>query len=161
MLKYMANRYNFFYFEAEFKKYLVAGNAGSATIKSYVSDLHYFFSWVQNEQHIAELAFSELPEVFSHSTIRLFYGFLTASETSQNTSVRRLATLRKFFTFCVEQRWLTTNPVHDYDKHTKGEEKDALLTAYKKYLAAKPLSEQDLGRHINVIKDLITNYQSL
>ncbi len=157
----MSNRYNFFYLEAEFKKYLSAGKAEASTIKNYLSDLHYFFSWMQNTLHIADLAPSELPDVFSHSLVRSFNTYLVSSTNSENTIARRIATLRKFFLLCVEQRWLTANPIDAFDKRTKLDEREELVESYRKTLVGNKLNSVDLERHINVIKDLVINSHQL
>jgi site-specific recombinase XerD len=153
----MANRYNFFYFEAEFKKYLTAGKAEGSTIKNYLSDLHFFFSWIQNTLHITDLDYSELPDVFSPSLIRSFHAYLQSSTGSENTVNRRLATLRKFFLLCIDQRWINSNPADEFDKKTKKDEREEILMQYKKTLESKNYSEADLARHIKVIQDLIIN----
>lgn len=155
----MTNRYNFFYFESEFKNYLIAGKAEDSTIKNYLSDLHYFFSWVQNNQQITDLDYSELPEVFSHSLIRSYHIYLESSTNSENTIERRLATLRKFFLLCIEQRWLRSNPAAEYDQKTKQDERDEVIGAYRKSLQEKHYSQTDIDRHINVIRDLVINSQ--
>lgn len=157
----MGNRYNFFYFEAEFKKYLTAGKAEASTIKNYLSDLHYFFSWVQNTQQVSDLDYSELPEVFSHSLIRSYHSHLISSTESENTVNRRLATIRKFFLLCIEQRWIEKNPADEFDKKTKQDEREEIINAYRKSLESKAYSKVDLDRHISVIKDLIINSNQL
>lgn len=151
----MTNRYNFFYFEAEFKKYLSAGKAEPSTIKNYMSDLHYFFSWMQNNQQIIDLDYSELPERFSHSLVRSYHEYLITSTNSDNTVIRRLATLRKFFALCIQQRWLSSNPAQDFNSKTKQDDREELITAYKKSLESQNYSKVDLDRHINVIRDLV------
>ncbi len=153
----MAQRYNFFYFEAEFKKYLIAGNAEASTIKNYLSDLHYFFSWVQNGQKIDEISYSELRETFDHSLIRSYNAYLISSTTSTKTIDRRISTIRKFFRLCIDQRWLTSNPAEEFDSKTKQEERDEIVMKYKKNLEEKNYQNSNIARHINVIKDLITN----
>lgn len=151
----MSQRYNLFYFEAEFKKYLIAGNAEPSTVKNYLSDLHFFFSWMRSSQSIDELAYCELPEVFSHSLIRLYHTYLESSTNSANTVDRRLATLRRFFLLCIEQRWLPSNPTDEFDRRTKQDERQEVMDAYKKSLASSNYSQVDLDRHISVIKSLI------
>ena len=157
----MGNRYNFFYFEAEFKKYLTAGKAEASTVKNYLSDLHYFFSWVQSTRHIAELEYSELKDVFSHSLIHVYYEYLTTSTTAENTITRRIATLRKFFLLCIEQQWIKKNPVDEFDKKTKSDERQEIVEAYKKALEEKMLSKSDIDRHINVISELVISSHQL
>jgi len=151
----MSNRYNLFYFESEFKKYLIAGKAEPSTIKNYLSDLHYFFSWLQNDQRITDLGYSELPEVFSHSLVRSYHSYLESSTNSGNTTLRRLATLRKFFLLCIEQRWLSSNPANEFDKRTKQDEREEVVSEYRSFLLDKKCSERDLDRHISVIRNLI------
>lgn len=153
----MALRYNFFYFEAEFKKYLIAGNAEGSTVKNYLSDLHYFFAWLQRDKGLNELEYAELPHVFSHSSIRAYYTSLSTTSGSPNTTIRRIATLRKFFTFCIDQRWLPSNPAIDFMKQTKRDEREDIISSYRKELMKKNYTSSELDRHINVIKDLIIN----
>lgn len=157
----MGNRYNFFYFEAEFKKYLTAGKAEGSTIKNYLSDLHYFFSWVQNTRHITDFDYSELEEVFCHSLIHSYYEYLESSTNSENTIERRLATLRKFFLLCIDQRWLKTNPTDEFDKKTKRDEQEEIIATYKNSLSSQKYTVDELARHINVIRDLVINSQLL
>ena len=157
----MSNRYNFFYFEAEFKKYLIAGNAEASTVKNYLSDLHYFFSWVQSSQHIFDLDYTEFPEVFTHALIRAYFEYLSSSTTSTNTINRRFATIRKFFLLCIEQRWLTANPTDEFDKKTKQDEQHEVISAYRKVLESKNSKSADIDRQINIVKDLVINSQLL
>jgi site-specific recombinase XerD len=157
MLKDMSNRYNFFYFEAEFRKYLIAGNAEPSTIKNYLSDLHFFFSWIKNTQSISDLAYSELPEVFSHSLIRMYYSYLESSTNASQTMNRRLSTARKFFKLCVDQQWIQNNPMDQLDKSTKSDEKEEIVLSYRNNLQAKSYSKSDIDRHINIVRSLIIN----
>ncbi len=153
----MSDRYNLFYFEAEFKKYLIAGNAEPSTVKNYLSDLHFFFSWVRNTLSIADLAYCELPEVFSHSLIRSYHTYLESSTNSENTVDRRLATLRKFFLLCIEQQWIHSNPAEEFDRKTKQDEREEIVNEYRKALLVKQYAHTDLERHISVIRDLVIN----
>ena len=157
----MSHRYNFFYFEAEFKKYLIAGKAEASTVKNYLSDLHYFFSWVQNNQQITDLAFSDMPDVFSHSLIRSYHSYLSSSTHADNTVVRRIATLRKFFLLCMEQRWILSNPTDEYDRKTKQDGREEIVMKYQKSLEAKHLNIVDMGRQIKIIRELVINSHGL
>ncbi len=157
MLNHMAQRYNFFYFEATFKKYLGAVNAGSSTIKNYLSDLHYFFSWLQNDRGISELELSDMPDTFSHATIRAYHLALLAANTAPATYDRRLSSLRHFFSFCVEQAWLTSNPAHEFDEYTKKDQLEEVVNSYRKHLLSKQMQSGELERHISTIRNLIIN----
>lgn len=153
----MSQRYNFFYFEAEFKKYLIAGNAEPSTIKNYLSDLHFFFSWIKSSQSIDEIAYSELPEVFTHSLIRSYYSYLETSQNADKTIERRISTVRKFFKLCMDQQWISTNPVDQFDKGSKRDEKEDVVHLYKQNLMSNNMSNNELERHINVIRNLVIN----
>lgn len=153
----MSNRYNFFYFEAEFKKYLIAGKAEESTVKNYLSDLHFFFSWLQSSYHITEIDLTEADTIFSASHMRAFTDYIASSSAAPQTAIRRLATLRKFFSFCIDQRWLRSNPALLVKKDDKNQDRQNILTAYQNYLGAHNYSKVDIDRHINIISNLIIN----
>lgn len=153
----MSQRYNFFYFEAEFKKYLIAGNAEESTVKNYLSDLHFFFSWLQGSYHITEIDLSEADMIFSASHIRTFNNYVTSSSKAPQTAIRRLATLRKFFSFCIDQQWMHINPALLVKKDGKNQERQNIITAYQNYLSDKNYSKSDIERHISLIGNLIIN----
>ena len=161
MLKYMGNRYNFLYFEAEFKKYLIAGNSEGSTVKSYVSDLHYFFSWLQNSYQMSDLAYCDIPDILSHSHIQAYYSYLSTASNSRSTAIRRFATLRKFCCFCKDQQWVPTNPTDEYDERVKRDERVNIVNRYKDALISRNLPQTDIDRHISVIADLVINFQTL
>ncbi|MFZ2206161.1 MAG: site-specific integrase [Microgenomates group bacterium] len=153
----MAQRYNFFYFEATFKKYLVAGNAGASTIKNYLSDLHFFFAWLKNDRGIDELEPSDMPNVFSHATMRAYHLALLDANTAPATYDRRLSSLRHFFSFCVDQAWLNSNPAHEFDEYTKKDQLEEVINTYRNHLVSKHIQNDDLDCHINTIRNLIIN----
>lgn len=153
----MSNRYNFFYFEAAFKKYLHAGNAGAATIKSYLSDLHFFFTWMQNGKEMSDLDLYDAPNVFTHSLVREYHLFLLASKTPSSTYERRLSSLRQFFAFCITQAWLTSNPAHEFDKYTKADQLNDIIGRFKDHLKKQKADDSTIARQINVIRNLIIN----
>lgn len=153
----MSNRYNFFYFEAAFKKYLHAGNAGAATIKSYLSDLHFFFTWIQNGKEMSDLDLYDAPNVFTHSLVREYHLFLLTSKTPSSTYERRLSSLRQFFAFCITQAWLTSNPAHEFDKYTKADQLNDIIGRFKDHLKKQKADDSTIARQINVIRNLIIN----
>lgn len=153
----MSNRYNFFYFEAAFKKYLHAGNAGTATVKSYLSDLHFFFTWMQNDKEIIDLDLSDAPNIFTHTLVREYHEFLIASKIPASTYERRLSSLRQFFAFCITQAWLKSNPAHEFDKNTKRDQLNDIIGRFKDYLKTKKMNDVALARQISVIRSLIIN----
>jgi len=153
----MSNRYNLLYFEATFKKYLLAVNVGASTVKSYLSDLHFFLSWLQSYRGVADLELSDAPEVFSHETVRSYHLSLLSSQTASATYNRRLSSLRHFFSFCISQSWLISNPVHEFDTHTKRDGQNEVIHRYSKHLIAQKMDTSEIERHIDVIRSLIIN----
>jgi len=153
----MSNRYNFFYFEAAFKKYLLAGNASATTVKNYVSDLHFFFTWMQNDKEMVDLDLSDAPNIFTHTLVREYHEFLIASKIPTSTYERRLSSLRQFFAFCISQAWLKSNPAHEFDKYTRVDQLNDIISRFKDHLKAKKMNEITLARQINVIRNLIIN----
>lgn len=153
----MSNRYNFFYFEATFKKYLHAGNAGVATVKNYLSDLHFFFTWMQNNKEMVDLDLSDAPNIFTHALVREYHEFLIASKTPSSTYERRLSSLRQFFAFCITQAWLKSNPAHEFDRYTKVDQLNDIIGRFKNHLKTQKTDEKTLARQINVIRSLIIN----
>lgn len=116
----MANDYNFYNLEAPFRKFLDSGNRkmSSISISNYISDLRHFFGWIvltiKNRADSPGLASSEFSEVLSkfltEGTVRDYMAYLRANNIPIRTINRRLSTLRKFCTFCIEQNWIKTNP---------------------------------------------------
>lgn len=153
----MSNRYNFFYFEAAFRKYLYAENASTPTIKNYLSDLHFFFTWMRNDKGIIDLDLSDAPNVFTHTLVREYHEFLVASKAPSSTYGRRLSSLRQFFSFCITQAWLKSNPAHEFDKHTKADQLNDIIGRFKDHLKTKKMNDITLARQINVIRSLIIN----
>lgn len=109
MLSYMSNRYNFSYFEAEYRLYLHALNTKPVSIKNYTSDLRYFFSWLKSTYHIDTISYNDLPVILGRSSIAQFYSHIENVAGSESTTKRRISTIRSFIAFCVKQRWLTEN----------------------------------------------------
>ena len=150
----MDQGYNFFHFEAEFRKYLVALNVEKSTLKGYLSDLRYFFSWLESRIQSTAISYSAMSQVFSHGTVADYYEYINAQGTNEKTALRRVAAIRKFFSFCVKQQWLSENPATSWDNRKEKQEQDALVHTYLTYLQSKH-KNIDLGYYDSLIKEFI------
>jgi len=116
----MDNWYNFYNFEASFKKFLIAGNISPVTLKNYLSDLRHFLGWfifklkVKNQnlkvEEVEEVNVEQILSFIDVSLVEEYKNYLVDNSIPIKTVNRRLSTLRKFFSFCISQGWLKENP---------------------------------------------------
>jgi len=92
-------------YRQEFRQYLIAVKKSANTIRNYLSDLRYFFGWLN--VNFGALALNQI----KNETIRAYRGALIEDGIPTKTINRRLSTLRLFFKFCVGQDWIKENPV--------------------------------------------------
>lgn len=149
----MSDRYNFLFFEAEYRKYLAALNTKQVSIKNYASDLRYFFSWLQSSFQVDLVSLNELPFLLSKSVMSQYYTYLRAHSVSSLTFKRRVSTIRSFISFCVKQQWLTENTAKLSENDHESLEKYALVEEYCNYLKGVG-SYYDIARQ----KSLIINF---
>lgn len=95
----MQNQYNLYNFEAQFATYLLAENVAHSSVKHYQSDIRHFLGWATSN-HIS----------FSQETVERYIEYLTANSIPSKTINRRLSSLRKFGSFCINQGWMKENP---------------------------------------------------
>ncbi len=126
----MGERYNFFQIEAEFKKYLSAENVSDATLKNYCSDLRYFFSWLKFTYGVEELSLSDIPNYINTSSLSRFATYINEDLQADKSAKRRFSTMRKFCSFCIAQKWISTNPAKLFDDSKEESEKKGLIAAY-------------------------------
>ncbi len=120
----MVNRYNLDNFEALFKEYLLAGNEkmtkkalSPISIKNYLSDMRHFFGWLIFYLKAKNFDFSlfsspiDLLKQVKQETVAHYRTYLLENNIPIKTINRRLSSLRKFFSFSIEQKWLEENPV--------------------------------------------------
>lgn len=132
----MKNRYNLYNLEALFKKWLIAGKNirrywrnskkisrhshpgySPITIKNYLSDLRHFLGWsvfklkVKDEKlKIDKLPPNEFVFLIDKPLVEEYKKYLVSNKIPLKTVNRRLSTLRKFFSFCIDQGWIRENP---------------------------------------------------
>lgn len=149
----MQERYNFSFFEAEYKSYLHALNVKPVSIKNYLSDLRFFFTWLKNSFQTDTVSFSDLPHLLSQASILAFYDYLESLKGSQATLNRRISTIRSFLSFCVKQQWLTENTAHLLDDRQLLEQKQEIVHKY-----INSLGEKGQNGYLERQKNLIINF---
>src|SRR3989344_1101967 len=103
----MNPQYNQYNFEADFKNFLSAENISPITIKNYLSDLRHFLGWLATyTQHPTPNTLHTL----NSQTIQNYLTYMQQARLPSRTMNRRLSTVRRFFSFCVSQGWISNNP---------------------------------------------------
>ncbi|PIY71540.1 hypothetical protein COY87_05655 [Candidatus Roizmanbacteria bacterium CG_4_10_14_0_8_um_filter_33_9] len=120
----MNNQYNLTHFESTFREFLILEKVAPVTIKNYLSDLRHFLGWLpiflktKNVSVTLKQVYTEkipnqvldMIRSVQHDTIQDYSSYLSQNQTPFKSINRRLSTLRKFFSFCISQGWMSHNP---------------------------------------------------
>ena len=90
-----------------FLRALQGQNYSPKTLRAYGDDLAQFLAWVEKNR-----VDFDIPTRFSRGDIEGFMQYLAAKRLTGVTRVRKLAAIRKFFTFLEENSILAANPAH-------------------------------------------------
>jgi integrase/recombinase XerC len=112
-----------------FLRALQGQNYSPKTLRAYGDDLHQFLAWVEKNR-----VDWDIPTRFSRADIESFMQYLAAQRMTGVTRVRKLAAIRKFFTFLEENSILTANPAHTV-KGARREEKEPTILYKEQYKA--------------------------
>lgn len=153
--------------EEVFKKSLLAGKDGSMSysddlqrnsVRNYLSDLRSFITWAEAKAGLKGLTSDTIPQI-TVTEILGYRQYLIEENVPYTTINRRLSTLRKFFSFCIEQGWINHNPAKEVENIKDGQEillrsnVASLLESYQ-----IELQKKGKGKDIEIIKEfLITN----
>lgn len=102
----MSDKYNLYNLELKFKDFLISGNVSPATLKNYLSDFRHFLGFMTIKSLISDDFFSSLNE----RNIKEYLDFIKNSNLPSKTINRKLSTLRKFSSFCLENNFIQANP---------------------------------------------------
>lgn len=86
-----------------------------SSIKNYSVDLRNFFEWFTLHLKTERVEFNEedpssIVSFITQEKIELYKNFLIINKTPVKTVNRRLSAIRKFCSFALSQRWLSSNP---------------------------------------------------
>jgi len=112
-----------------FLRALQGQNYSPKTLRAYGDDLQQFLAWVEKNR-----VDWDIPTRFSRVDIEGFMQYLAAQRMTGVTRVRKLAAIRKFFTFLEENSILATNPAHTV-KGARREEKEPAILYKEQYKA--------------------------
>jgi site-specific recombinase XerD len=104
-------------------------NYSPKTLRAYGDDLHQFLAWVEKNR-----VDWDSPTRFTRGDIEGFMQYLAAQRRSGVTRVRKLAAIRKFFTFLEENQILAANPANTI-KGARREEKEPNILYKEQYKA--------------------------
>ena len=112
-----------------FLRALQGQNYSPKTVRAYGDDLTQFLAWVENNR-----VDWDTPTRFARADIEGFMQYLAAQRMTGVTRVRKLAAIRKFFTFLEENSILAANPAHTV-KGARREEKEPNILYIEQYKA--------------------------
>jgi integrase/recombinase XerC len=112
-----------------FLRALQGQNYSPKTLRAYGDDLQQFLAWVEKNR-----VDWDIPTRFSRGDIEGFMQYLAAQRMTGVTRVRKLAAIRKFFTFLEENSILAANPAHTV-KGARREEKEPNILYKEQYKA--------------------------
>ena len=82
-------------------------NYSTKTLRAYGDDLRQFLGWVEKNR-----VDWEIPKRYSRVDIEGFMSYLAGQQMTGVTRVRKLAAIRKFFTFLEENHFIAGNPAN-------------------------------------------------
>ena len=112
-----------------FLRALQGQNYSPKTLRAYGDDLQQFLAWVGKNR-----VDFDIPTRFSRGDIEGFMQYLAAQRMTGVTRVRKLAAIRKFFTFLEENSILAANPANAV-KGARREEKEPSILYKEQYKA--------------------------
>ena len=104
-------------------------NYSPKTLRAYGDDLQQFLGWVEKNR-----VDWDLPKRFSRVDIEGFMSYLAGQQMTGVTRVRKLAAIRKFFTFLEENKVIAGNPAMTV-KGARREEKEPGILYKEQYKA--------------------------
>jgi len=156
----MDKRYNFYNFEASFKKFLLAENVSPITLKNYLSDLRHFFGWIilktkaQNKKNFESLSPLEFLNQIDESFVEEYKNYLVVNAIPAKTINRRLSTLRKFFSFCISQGWLKENPAKKIQNLKL--KIDSIISSFALSLEKENLDQKTIKSYLEVVQEFLS-----
>ena len=156
----MDKRYNFYNFEASFKKFLLAENVSPITLKNYLSDLRHFLGWTilkikaQNKKNFENLSPLEFLNQIDESLVEEYKNYLVVNSIPAKTINRRLSTLRKFFSFCISQGWLKENPAKKIQNLKL--KIDSIISSFALSLEKENLDQKTIKSYLEVVQQFLS-----
>jgi len=152
--------YNFYNFEASFKKFLLAENVSPVTLKNYLSDLRHFLGWTilklkaKNKKNFENLSPLEFLNQINESLVEEYKNYLVVNAIPAKTINRRLSTLRKFFSFCISQGWFKENPAKKIQNLKL--KIDSIISYFALSLEKENLDQKTIKSYLEVVREFLS-----
>jgi len=125
------------------------------SIKNYLSDFTQFARWVIKTTENNSFEASKI----DHQLIESFKKYLLSKKIAKSTVKRKLATLRTFCQFCLNQKILTVDPSlpvrNPKKKASKSEKTKQLVNDFSTWLKACGASKNTIKNYIADIKSYL------
>ncbi len=158
----MDNRYNSYNFELEFKKFLLNKGYGSVTVKNYLTDFRHFWGWLELKLKsklsnfvIDGLSPSLIQSIITIDALQQYKEYLLSNKIPQKTINRRLSSLRKFCSFCINQHWLSENPAKKIENIQTAKRPEHILLEFKNSLLEERMNALTVKNYLSDIKEFL------
>ncbi len=153
----------YFKLERTFQLYLLKiRNLSPRSVKNYLSDFRQFWKWLLSHSsrllRDGETTLSKWREqTFQIQSITPqllsdYKNHLLTSNISKSTTKRKLATIRIFCQFCLNQNWMKKNPALELENPSrlgpKEKEVHDLLSKFGSYLKTENMSKNTIKNYI-------------
>jgi len=146
---------NYLDLENSFKIYLSkVRKVNPRTIKNYLSDFRHFWQWLKLKSLAKEnqvLSPLLIITKIDFSVLENYKKYLSANKIAKSTTKRRLATIRVFCQFCLNQHWITKNPALGLTNPTnttpKEKEINDLISKFGAYLKSQGSSKNTVKNY--------------
>ena len=145
--------------ENSFKLYLSTTRGLTArTVKNYLSDFRHFWSWLI----LATRTIKPQKKIIAKITPLLLFrykSYLLTNNIAKSTVKRRLATVRIFCQFCLDQRWLKQNPALRLENppsaNAREKEIHRLLSQFGAYLKKQRASKNTIKNYVADVRQYL------
>jgi site-specific recombinase XerD len=140
---------------AQFIQRLQDSGVSKITLKNYKSDINDFSNWLINEikpTGAMPVNLQEAVPFIAHTIASKYKSYLNKNN-SENTTNRRLSTLRKLAAFLYEANYLNFNFCENLKNlSTEPQKSDKYLMRFEKYLISQKISKNTLKNYLSDIR---------
>jgi len=146
--------------ENSFKLYLSTTRGLAArTVKNYLSDFRHFWGWLILTTQTPIEPKDNLIARITPSLLSRYKSYLLTNDIAKSTVKRRLATVRIFCQFCLDQRWLKQNPALKLENPPSADagEKEIhrLLSQFGAYLKKQRASKNTVKNYVADVRQYL------
>jgi len=148
---------------SSFRLYLKAQKKKENTIRNYLQDSEYFFSWLssQTKGSSPQTLLGDPNKISQNITVKnliAYQRFLEKNEVSPTTINRRLSSLRQLTKFFLSQGWLKENPTKkltNISVEKKTDKTSQILEKFAKALEEEGKSKTTIRNYLSDVKGFL------